>query len=228
MRLYFFLISRNDSNSEQISLLSCRSDCRENWEGIETAALFGTGCRHSQKSFPPSTPFTFTQMLKREPRTFRFFVEMQGSDLQRVWCGVIFVKSLADLLLWRCLYLFATFLFKFLVAFLDIWHCTFQWPNRQQQKWLQQWGWRSAPRSLLFEVSVQFSRLALRHSWQLVWGVSIELIEYLSFPETPVIKSFQGLTLHLFVNRKQLIVWSPEKIITIKHLQKDRKLLAKY
>ena len=41
-------------------------------------------------------------------------------------------------------------------------------------------------------------------SWN--FCVSFELIEYFSFLETPVIETFQGLTLYLFIDRKQLIV----------------------
>ena len=60
---------------------------------------------------------------------------------------------------------FSSFLsFRFVVAYQDTWHCTFQWSSRQLQMLLQRWGWRSAPRALLVEVFVQFSRLAPRHS----------------------------------------------------------------
>ena len=57
--------------------------------------------------------------------------------------------------------------------------------------------------------------------------VSFELIEYFSFLETPAIKTFQGLTLYLFIDRKQFIVWRPEKIF-IQTFSKNGQLLTKY
>ena len=173
--LAYFYVRLSVTNPEQISLLSCRSDCSEKaWRGAArktAAAVWNWLPAFSEKLSTFNSFHFYTDTEWRIQNISLFFCRdarqwpsksvMQGQN--------IFVKSLADLLLWPCLYLFATVLFKFLVAFLDTWHFAFQWPNRQPQKWLQQWGWRSAPRSLLFEVFVQFSRLALRHSWQLVW-----------------------------------------------------------
>ena len=93
----------------------------------------------SSQVFSLSTTFTLIWMLSRGPRTW--------SKGNLVW-GY-----------------FSSFLsFRFVVAYQDTWHCTFQWSSRQLQILLQRWGWRSVPRALLVEVFVQFSRLAPRHS----------------------------------------------------------------
>ena len=109
-----FSISRIDSNSEQISLLSCRSDCSEKaWRGAarKTAAAVWNWLSAFSEKLSTFNSFHFYTDAEKRTQNISFFCRnaMQWPPKSVMRGQNIFVKSYADLLLWRCLYSFATF-----------------------------------------------------------------------------------------------------------------------
>ena len=110
----FLSISQIDSNPEQTSLLACRSDCREKaWRGSarETAAAVWNWLPAFSEKLSTFNSFHFYTDAEKRTQNISFFCRnaMQWPPKSVMRGQNIFVKSYADLLLWRCLYSFATF-----------------------------------------------------------------------------------------------------------------------